>query len=134
MFFNPIPKTVANQRFLLIIKTKNNLKEVINMRLEDFLDQEKLGHQFLAVKEYEEVRDRDTNKLTAYRLDISIQDINSPFYFEMISVKVKTLEPTLPVESLKNAKTTPVELVNLNMGQFNGNLWFICTDVKPVKK
>lgn len=104
------------------------------MRLEDFLDQEKLGHQFLAVKEYEEVRDRDTNKLTAYRLDISIQDINSPFYFEMISVKVKTLEPTLPVESLKNAKTTPVELVNLNMGQFNGNLWFICTDVKPVKK
>ncbi|WP_281165529.1 hypothetical protein [Liquorilactobacillus sicerae] len=104
------------------------------MRLEDFLDKEKLGHQFLAVKGYEEVRDRKTDELTAYRLDISIQDINSPFYFEMISVKVKTLNPTLSVESLKNAKTTPVELMDLNMGQFNGNLWFNCTDIKPVKK
>jgi hypothetical protein len=104
------------------------------MELDKFLDISKLGTQFLAIKGYAEVRDRKSNDLTAYKLDISIQDIDSPFYFEMISVKVKNLNPTISVEALKNAKTTPVELVDFNMGQFNGNLWFNCTDVKPIKK
>ncbi|MCC7667185.1 MULTISPECIES: hypothetical protein [Liquorilactobacillus] len=104
------------------------------MEIDNFLDKEKLGDNFLAIKGYEEVLDRKTQELTAYKLKVSIQDPASPFYFEIFTVKVKKLDPTLSVESLKNAKTTPVELVDLNMGQFNGNLWFNCTDIKPVKK
>lgn len=104
------------------------------MNLEDFLEKEKLGEQFTAVKGYEEVRDRKTEELTAYRLNISIQDFKSPFFYETFAVKVKTLDPTLPVDQLKNAKLTPVELVDLKVGQFNGNLWFNCSDVLPKNK
>ncbi|HFH7571077.1 TPA: hypothetical protein ACGMXH_002092, partial [Streptococcus agalactiae] len=76
------------------------------MRLEDFLDTSKLGNNFLAVGAYEEVNDHETGKLTAYRLNVSIQSQESPFYFEMIPVKVKTLAPTVSVEQLAKAKTT----------------------------
>lgn len=104
------------------------------MRLDDFLDADKLGKSFLAIKGYSEVKDHDTGKLGAYSLEVNIQDPESPFYFELIKVKVKNLSPTLAVEALKNAKTTPVELVDLKLGQFNGNLWFNCSDVLPAKK
>lgn len=104
------------------------------MELDKFLDIGKLGTQFLAVKGYEEVRDRKNNELTAYKLDISIQDPASIFYYELFTVKVKNLSPTISVSQLKNASTTPVELVDLNMGQFNGSLWFNCSDVVPTTK
>lgn len=95
----------------------------------DFLNADFLGDSFLAVRNYEPVTDRETKEVTAYRLNISIQDVESPFFMEMISVKVKTLTPSVSVASLANNKTTPVILENLNMGQFNGNLWFSCDDV-----
>lgn len=53
---------------------------------------------------------------------------------EMIQVKVNTLSPTASVQEMTNNKTCPVSLKDLNVGQFNGNLWFACSDVLPVTK
>lgn len=99
------------------------------IKLNDFLNAEALGSDFLAVKGYTEVLHHETGKLDAYKLNISIQDDESPFFMEMINIKVKNLNPTLSVNDLKNNKTIPVVLKDLQIGQFNGNLWFSCTDV-----
>ncbi|MCP0887910.1 hypothetical protein LB941_11270 [Ligilactobacillus sp. WILCCON 0076] len=104
------------------------------MTVNDFLNVDKLGVDFLAIKGYSEVRDRETDELKAYALEVNIQDPESPFYFELIKVKVKNLTPTLTVAQLKTAKTTPIILKDLQMGQFNGNLWFNCADVLPKNK
>ncbi|MEB8073973.1 hypothetical protein [Mammaliicoccus sciuri] len=99
------------------------------IKLNDFLNAEALGNDFLAVKGYTEVLHHETGKLDAYKLNISIQDDESPFFMEMINIKVKNLNPTLSVNDLKSNKTIPVVLKDLQIGQFNGNLWFSCTDV-----
>lgn len=104
------------------------------MRLNDFLKPELLGEHFVAVKDYSEVLDRETQNITAYRLNVSIQDETSDFYMEMIQVKVNNLAPTLNVQDMKKNKTIPVILKDLNVGQFNGNLWFSCSDVLPMIK
>lgn len=104
------------------------------MRLNDFLKPELLGNKFLAVKGYSEVLDRETQKISAYRLNASIQDEESDFFMEMIQIKVNNLSPTLSVDDLKKNKTTPIILKGLNIGQFNGNLWFSCTDILPATK
>lgn len=104
------------------------------MKLNDFLKAELLGNRFCAVKGYTEVLDRETSKPTALRLNISIQDENSDFFMEMIQVKVNTLTPTASVQDMANNKTCPVTLKDLNVGQFNGNLWFTCSDVLPLTK
>lgn len=99
------------------------------IKLNDFLNAETLGNDFVAVKGYTEVLHHETGKLDAYKLNISIQDDESPFFMEMINIKVKNLNPTLSVNDLKNNKTIPVILKDLQIGQFNGNLWFSCSDV-----
>lgn len=99
------------------------------IKLNDFLNAEALGNDFVAVKGYTEVLHHETGKLDAYKLNISIQDDESPFFMEMINIKVKNLNPILSVNDLKNNKTIPVVLKDLQIGQFNGNLWFSCTDV-----
>ncbi|MCD8821609.1 hypothetical protein K2V48_09520 [Staphylococcus gallinarum] len=99
------------------------------IKLNDFLNAEALGNDFVAVKGYTEVLHHETGKLDAYKLNISIQDDESPFFMEMINIKVKNLNPTLSVNDLKKNKTIPVVLKDLQIGQFNGNLWFSCTDV-----
>lgn len=99
------------------------------IKLNDFLNAEALGNDFLAVKGYTEVLHHETGKLDAYKLNISIQEDESPFFMEMINIKVKNLNPTLSVNDLKNNKTIPVILKDLQIGQFNGNLWFSCSDV-----
>ncbi|RYD11407.1 hypothetical protein [Staphylococcus equorum] len=99
------------------------------IKLNDFLNAEALGNNFVAVKGYTEVLHHETGKLDAYKLNISIQDDESPFFMEMINIKVKNLNPTLSVNDLKNNKTIPVVLKDLQIGQFNGNLWFSCNDV-----
>lgn len=99
------------------------------IKLNDFLNAEALGNDFLAVKGYTEVLHHETGKLDAYKLNISIQDDRVSFFMEMINIKVKNLNPTLSVNDLKNNKTIPVVLKDLQIGQFNGNLWFSCTDV-----
>ena len=104
------------------------------MKLNDFLKPELLGNKFLAVKGYTEVLDRETNKPTAFRLNVSIQDDNTEFFLELIQVKVNTLTPTLTVQEMANNKTCPVILKDLNVGQYNGNIWFSCSDVLPVTK
>lgn len=109
-------------------------RKEVNMKLNDFLKSELLGNKFLAVKGYTEVLDRETNKPVALRLNVSIQDENSDFFMEMIQVKVNTLSPSASVQEMANNKTCPVTLKDLNVGQFNGNLWFACSDVLPVTK
>ncbi|MBW7551361.1 hypothetical protein J5E70_00325 [Streptococcus pneumoniae] len=104
------------------------------MKLNDFLKPELLGNRFFAVKGYTEVLDRETNKPVALRLNVSIQDENSDFFMEMIQVKINTLSPTASVQEMANNKTCPVSLKDLNVGQFNENLWFACSDVLPVTK
>lgn len=104
------------------------------MKLNDFLKPELLGNRFVAVKGYTEVLDRESGKPTALRLNVSIQDETSDFFMEMIQVKVNTLTPTPTVQNMVSNKTCPVVLKDLNVGQFNGNLWFSCTDVLPVSK
>ena len=98
------------------------------MKINDFLKPELLGNKFVAVKGYTEVLDRETNK------PVALQDDDSPFFMEMITVKVSTLTPTASVQEMANNKTCPVSLKDLNVGQFNGNLWFACSDVLPVTK
>lgn len=104
------------------------------MRLNDFLKPDLLGNKFLAVKGYSEVLDRETQKVSAYRLNVSLQDETSDFFMEMIQVKVNTLTPSLSIQDLKNNKTTPVNLKDLVVGQFNGTLWFSCSDILPATK
>lgn len=104
------------------------------MKLNDFLKAELLGSRFVAVKGYSEVLDRETGKPTALRLNVSIQDETSDFFMEMIQVKVNTLTPSATVQEMASNKTCPVVLKDLNVGQFNGNLWFACSDVLPVTK
>lgn len=104
------------------------------MKLNDFLKPELLGTKFLAVKGYSEVLDRETQKLSAYRLNVSIQDESSDFFMEMIQVKINNLSPTVSFQDLKNNKTTPIILKNIQVGQYNGTLWFNCTDVLPANK
>lgn len=104
------------------------------MKLNDFLKPELLGTKFVAVKGYSDVLDRETRDVTAHRLNVSVQDENSDFFMEMIQVKVNNLTPTLSIQDLKNNKTTPVILRDLNVGQYNGNLWFSCSDVLPATK
>ncbi len=109
-------------------------KRYVHMKLNDFLKAELLGSRFVAVKGYSEVLDRETGKPTALRLNVSIQDETSDFFMEMIQVKVNTLTPTVSVQEMANNKTCPVALKDLNVGQFNGNLWFACSDILPVTK
>ena len=104
------------------------------IKLNDFLQGELLGNNFVAVKGYTEALHHETGKLDAYKLNISIQDEESPFFMEMINIKVKNLNPTVSVDDLKNNKTTLVVLKDLQIGQFNGNLWFSCTDILPRTK
>ena len=104
------------------------------MKIYDLLKPELLGNKFVAVKGYTEVLDRETNKPTAFRLNVSIQDDNTEFFLELIQVKVNTLTPTLTVQEMANNKTCPVILKDLNVGQYNGNLWFSCSDVLPLTK
>ena len=104
------------------------------MKLNDFLKAELLGSRFVAVKGYSEVLDRETGKPTALRLNVSSQDETSDFFMEMIQVKVNTLTPTASIQDMATNKTCPVTLKDLNVGQFNGNLWFACSDVLPVTK
>lgn len=104
------------------------------MKLNDFLKPELLGNKFYAVKCFSEVLDRETKKLTAYRVNISIQDESSDFFMEIIQVKVNTTTPSISADEMKNNKTREVILRDLNVGQFNGNLWFTCSDILPIAK
>lgn len=101
------------------------------MKLNDFLTTDLLGNKFVAVNGYSEVKNHETGNLEAYRLSVSIQDENSPFFMEMIQLKVKNLSPSMSIEVLKNNKTTPIIIKDMQMGQYNGNLWFSSSDILP---
>lgn len=103
------------------------------IKTNDFLKADLLGNRFMAVKGYSESLDRGTQKPVALRLNVSIQDELSEFFMEMISVKVNNLTPTLSVSDMAKNKTMPVILKDLVVGQYNGTLWFSCSDVLPLK-
>lgn len=105
---------------------------MINLKLNDFLKADLLGNKFMAIRGYEPVLDRETGAISAYRLNVSIQDETSDFYMELVPLKVKSTTPTVTVDSLVNAKATPVQIKNLQVGQFNGTLWFNCEDILPI--
>lgn len=105
----------------------------LTIKLNDFLKAELLGNKFVAIKGYEPVKDRETGQVTAYRLNISLQSEDSDFYMELIPVKCKNISPSVSIESLSNAKATPVILKDLKVGQFNGTMWYSCDDVLPAK-
>lgn len=105
----------------------------MTIKLNDLLKPEILGSKFMAIRGYEPVLDRETNQISAYRINVSLQDETSDFYMELIPVKIKNLNPTVTVDSLANAKSTQVILKNLNLGQYNGNPWYSAEDVLPVK-
>ena len=102
------------------------------MQVNDFLNVELLGNRFFAVKGFTEALHRDTKKLVGYLINISIQDESSDFFMEMFSVKVSTTTPSISVEDMKNNKTREVILKDLQVGQFNGKLWFTASDILPV--
>ena len=81
------------------------------MKLNDFLKTELLGNKFYAVKGYSEELNRETGKPEALRLNVSIQDDSSDFFMEMITVKVKTITPTLSKQEMSNNKTRHVILM-----------------------
>ena len=102
------------------------------MQVNDFLNVELLGNRFFAVKGFTEALHRDTKKLVGYRINISIQDESSDFFMEMFSVKISTTTPSISVEDMKNNKTREVILKDLQVGKFNGKLWFTASDILPV--
>lgn len=104
------------------------------MKINDFLTTDLLGKKFLAIKSYDPAYKRDTNELDGYRLNISLQDENSPFYMELITVKVKNTSPTLSVQELSNNKSREVKLKNLKISYFNNNLFFTAEDILPVER
>ncbi|MCZ0704607.1 hypothetical protein J2T56_003194 [Natronobacillus azotifigens] len=103
------------------------------IKLNDFLKPELLGNKFVAIKGYSEIKDRETQNLSAFRLNVSIQQEDSDFFMELIQIKVKNLNPTLGFKDMESNKAIPVVLKDLQVGQFNGNLWFSCSDVLPAK-
>lgn len=104
------------------------------IKLNDFLQPDLLGSEFLAVRDYIPVVDRETQQITAYRLNVSIQDESSPFFMEMITVKVNNLAPTVSIKELENNKTRPVMLKNLVVGQYKEVPWYSAADILPVTK
>jgi hypothetical protein len=105
------------------------------MKLNDVLSQsvDLFGSHFIAVKSMTEVKDKE-QKLTGYRINISLQDPNSPFYLELISVKISNLNPTISYQEMLSNKTREVLLENFSCSQYKENLYFSATNILPVTK
>lgn len=102
------------------------------MRINDVLLQSVslFGSRFIAVKSMTEIRDKD-QQLTGYRVNISLQDPDSPFYLELISVKISNLNPTISYQEMLSNKTREVLLENFTCGQYKENLYFSATNILP---
>lgn len=122
------------------VRRSNEVRKILEMevitmiKLQDFLQADILGDEFLAVRGYIPVVDRETQQITAYRLNLSIQDEKSPFFMEMITVKINNLAPTVSIKELENNKTRPVMLKNLVVGQYKEVPWYSAADILPVEK
>lgn len=102
------------------------------MKLNDVLSQsiDLFGSHFIAVKSMTEVKDKE-QKLTGYRVNISLQDPDSPFYLELISVKISNLNPAISYQEMLSNKTREVLLENFSCGQYKENLYFGATNILP---
>lgn len=96
------------------------------------LQVEALGKKLMAVKSYEETVDYESKKHNGYRINVSLQDENSPAFMEMITVKIKTTEPSISEKDMATNKIRPVTFKNLNIGIWNSQLTFTADDILPV--
>ena len=105
------------------------------MKLNDVLSQSVslFGSRFIAVKSMMEVKDKE-QKLIGYRVNISLQDPDSPFYLELVSVKISNLNPTISYQEMLSNKTREVLLENFSCGQYKENLYFSAINILPVTK
>lgn len=90
------------------------------------------GKEFIAIKGYSDVLDFETKKLSAYKLRVLITSEDSPFYYENLEIKVKTLSPTISFKELENNKTMAIELTEFSISEYKGKLYFSASDVIPV--
>lgn len=95
------------------------------------LQVEALGKKMMAVKGYEETVDYESKKHNGYRINVSLQDESSPVFMEMITVKIKTTEPTISEKEMATNKMRPVTFKNLNIGIWNSQLNFTADDILP---
>ena len=91
-----------------------------------------LGKKMMAVKSYEETVDFESKKHNGYRINISLQDENSPAFMEMITVKIKTTDPSISEKEMASNKIRPVTFKNLNIGIWNNQLTFSADDILSV--
>ncbi|MBQ5153739.1 hypothetical protein D6861_010695 [Macrococcoides caseolyticum] len=91
-----------------------------------------LGKKMMAVKSYEETVDFESKKHNGYRINISLQDENSPAFMEMITVKIKTTNPSITEKEMASNKIRSVTFKNLNIGIWNNQLTFSADDILPV--
>ena len=105
------------------------------MKLNDVLSQSVslFGSRFIDLKSMMEVKDKE-QKLIGYRVNISLQDPDSPFYLELVSVKISNLNPTISYQEMLSNKTREVLLENFSCGQYKENLYFSATNILPVTK
>lgn len=69
-----------------------------------------------------------TNEYDGYKILVSIQDPNSPIYFDLIQVKVKNLTPSISGESIENIQNRKLNFSNLTMGIYNSDFTFYADD------
>ncbi|WP_426361421.1 hypothetical protein [Mammaliicoccus sciuri] len=95
------------------------------------LQVEALGKKMMAVKGYEATVDYESKKHNGYRINVSLQDDSSPVFMEMITIKIKTTEPTISEKEMATNKMRPVTFKNLNIGIWNSQLTFKADDILP---
>lgn len=104
---------------------KMKAKDLIN----DLAQADVFGHRFVAFK-MSENRDKETEELIGYRVETNIQDEKSPYRFQTLSVKIKTVNP-----NLKQVNTpVPVDFVNLTCTFINdyGETYWAADNVVPL--
>ena len=103
--------------------------------LRKFLNPDLVVRKPLAVRGYSEAFDfEDKDKLIGYKIMISIDDDESPFFMETFELKIKNLNPTIPVDVMAKNRLMPVIIKDFRMGSSNDKLWFNCSDILPVEK
>lgn len=92
-----------------------------------------LGNKFVLIKGLTPLRNKNS-ELYGYEGNISIVDENSPFFYELIQVRIMTTTPTLSYRELQQNKKCPVTLSDLRTGIWNDTITFTSSDIKSVSE
>jgi len=128
---NPIQiiskKTLETLFSLLKLRRKTIMKakDLIN----DLVQVNAFGHNFVAYKMTEN-KDKETGELLGYRVESNIQDDKSPYRFQTLNVKIKTVNPT--IKQINDV--FPVDFKNLTCTFINdyGETYWAADDVVPL--